>query len=1037
MKNPSRNKSNSNKLEIEILKNTVELNSDSEIIANRIINYLIKQTIQKSRLNDLDNLTTKYLLHKIFEMTSLFGFLGSIKSDIDTDSKIQPRTKDEIEREFFIPEIDPPKIDSLCYNKMKIIKANDKEIIIKDYLNKNDYMKELEKFQLIIDKDKERELKNIEKELKKQKGIKDLAKKKNMKNKKLESFNEKFIKELKAQLLPINNGQSLNLKNKTFFSEMFSNLNNLTSENGLSNMNGTNKNLLNKTKLFQNSFDEKVNINNTNNSFNKSGTALHKISTLITNKLTHGHKNDLTDFFDQYALPSESLEEIKEENEEILSKENYLRNYFKDKEIEISKKRIEEKKGEKILKEEAKKRKELIEEMSKRPFVFDMDGNIINVISPDPEKLNNLTTVMAKIKRDAGYDEFCDHRYDANEEFNDNNLIFETELGDVEVIEEDHKRGKKFGNKIKNNENSIILKENKKDEKNNYLPKNEIATKRNLDTISNKLETKNTIPNSNGKVTSSNNNQIQSKSNNLLQTKSTTNKQEMAIRNNNDIKRTSKIGDTKNNFNSSQRNERTDTQSSLANNLRAKKLKENLIKKKKNILDEIKEDEVNISSSQESKNQVQTSINYDLQNENNKFQNVKNKNPQTHAQTVKTNEPNYKKNSERVSNNKGSELNKNNNHSKQNEEKEEDSHSSISSIDTKEAERRAKIKYYQPNPLNSHNILPGVSLEIYGMKKEGGPYPSVPNKLTFKEFNELLFIYKPELVKKKPKPTVKDLYKIYESNINVLSDSKMDNNSKIKAGTLKNQFSHYNSRLEEDLILKCADLQEQLFVYEEELKNIRKSSINLKNVKEDNPLKSISKSPKLLSNKVDINKYKEKIIIKDKRKNFNLVKVIKDFKYEDINEFDDEEVYDFKKKANNSNAYLEMLKKNDELMSKNNQKDSHNKNLMVSPVNKHVPYEKELGHMKKYPRERYAKEILAISGKISLEKFPNKNNNLRRSIISGSQFGSSSSNFFSAQMNKENNNKKNFDNDNKNQDTFIKSNITQENFYKNAIKNKK
>jgi len=74
-----------------------------------------------------------------------------------------------------------------------------------------------------------------------------------------------------------------------------------------------------------------------------------------------------------------------------------------------------------------------------------------------------------------------------------------------------------------------------------------------------------------------------------------------------------------------------------------------------------------------------------------------------------------------------------------------------SSWDSAEAEHRAKIKYFEQNPLRTHEIPAGVSMEIYGVKKESGPYPSIPNKLTFKEFNDILCLYKPDFAKKKNK----------------------------------------------------------------------------------------------------------------------------------------------------------------------------------------------------------------------------------------------------------------------------------------------
>jgi len=153
--------------------------------------------------------------------------------------------------------------------------------------------------------------------------------------------------------------------------------------------------------------------------------------------------------------------------------------------------------------------------------------------------------------------------------------------------------------------------------------------------------------------------------------------------------------------------------------------------------------------------------------------------------------------------------------------------------------------------------------------------------------------------------------------MNMMSDSKIDS-SNLKSRTLKNHFSHFshiNSKFEEDVILKCADLQEQLFVYEDaEILSNRSNENNNKNLKKnlkavDNPLMSISRSPKLLSNKDEI-----------KNRNFShnfgacpsaagdnlnmkadLVKAVKGFDYHLLEEFDDKKIFELMNSYNNIN----------------------------------------------------------------------------------------------------------------------------------------
>jgi hypothetical protein len=51
--------------------------------------------------------------------------------------------------------------------------------------------------------------------------------------------------------------------------------------------------------------------------------------------------------------------------------------------------------------------------------------------------------------------------------------------------------------------------------------------------------------------------------------------------------------------------------------------------------------------------------------------------------------------------------------------------------------------YYQPNPLVSHNIQQGVTLEFYGHKKSGGKYDVGGGRLTMDQYHQLLEQIKP------------------------------------------------------------------------------------------------------------------------------------------------------------------------------------------------------------------------------------------------------------------------------------------------------
>jgi len=1049
MKNATKNSENNNNknsiiiknknTNFELLENTYKLDHDSEIIARKIIDLLIKKTIGKSRLNDLEKFKNTYTINKVLQLATLFGHLGSLKPDIDSDG-ILAETHN-LEENLLIEEISPPKIDSLAGNKTKLIKATEKDFLNIYILNNETIKHEVDMFKPIIDKDKEREMKFIEKELKKQKNNKKLQNKNslhrgklNQKSKNLESFNDKLLKELKAQLLPRSSLGSLNSKNKTLFSEVFNNLSNRTIDNNLANFNNLNtinKNIFNQTKMQNSLENEKINVNITNNSLNKTSSGLqNKISTLITNKFSIGHRFDLTeDFFEQFPLEIiNDLEEIKEENEDVLQRENNLRIYFKEKEAERSKKHMEEKKAEKTLKEEAKKRKELLDAMAKRPFSFDAEGKIVIVNSPDQESLIGLTKVNSKVKKDINYDEKCDLKYDAH--LYENQLIFETEDYD-KPKEEINLMVKKFGNLNKQgrnlNQKTVGNKDNVNQKQNqNNFNNNTKENQDNNDNINSPLGLNKTE----NKKAHDLNFATYGESNNNLQAKSNSNKIDKLSSKNGNLVTAS---ENKNNLNKNVNLIKLENQSVSGKTmyLKARNLKENAQSKyNNNILDEIKDDKTMHSKiTQEQSNKENTDEKNDLN------QNTKKEKKTAETEIVKktniervtkTNEPHTDR--ERLQPEENIEQNK--------EEKDEECsenedsqhnetlNTSNSSIDTQEAEKRKRIKYYQPNPLRTHEIPPGVTMEIYGNKKEGGLFPSIPNKLTFKEFNDLLSIYKPELIKKKHTHSVNELYKIYETHI--MSDSKIEVSNLKNSRILKNQYTQINSKIEEDLILKCADLKEQLFVFEEELKNKRNSNNDLK-LKTENPLKLISKSPKMISNKESISDKDHEIKLKNKKT--NLVKVFKEFKYHAIDEINDENIYDFQKLKNGNNQNCDLSKENEEFLFKHG-KEIITKNQLVSPVNKHVPFEKELGPMKKYPRERLPKEILAISGKIPIESIAgntNKNfygnNNMRKSMISGSQFGTSGMNFFG--------NRNSVHGNNKNEEGNRKSFVTSSNFNKN------
>ena len=55
-----------------------------------------------------------------------------------------------------------------------------------------------------------------------------------------------------------------------------------------------------------------------------------------------------------------------------------------------------------------------------------------------------------------------------------------------------------------------------------------------------------------------------------------------------------------------------------------------------------------------------------------------------------------------------------------------------------------RTKYYQPDPIVSHVIQAGVTMDCFGVKKTGGKFKEIPNKLSQDEFLALLTKHKPK-----------------------------------------------------------------------------------------------------------------------------------------------------------------------------------------------------------------------------------------------------------------------------------------------------
>jgi len=218
---------------------------------------------------------------------------------------------------------------------------------------------------------------------------------------------------------------------------------------------------------------------------------------------------------------------------------------------------------------------------------------------------------------------------------------------------------------------------------------------------------------------------------------------------------------------------------------------------------------------------------------------------------------------------------------------------------------------YQPDPLNSHVLPPGVSMISYGIKKDGGNFAEIPGRLSKKEFKTVLKTFRP--------------LKINKLNVkNILNEQTQNEKSFVRDMNIISEDEENNLKDSMKLL--------KIFTSEEVRENKNIAIVNsFKNINPTNRKPRTNNKDEILKKKI------EKIIA---NKELNL---------KNLNNLDDEKLYEI------FHMYHETLEK--ETFAVNKQKNK-------LPNNVHISIEKELGLMKKYPRERVAKNILVISGKL-------------------------------------------------------------------------
>lgn len=234
-----------------------------------------------------------------------------------------------------------------------------------------------------------------------------------------------------------------------------------------------------------------------------------------------------------------------------------------------------------------------------------------------------------------------------------------------------------------------------------------------------------------------------------------------------------------------------------------------------------------------------------------------------------------------------------------------------------EEEFQYSPRYYQPDPLTSHEITPGVVMDFYGVKKEGGKFQDIPGRLSLEDFYTLLAMYKPtNKFISYENPDIKRRDRIKQENIDKIAEA--DEKFEKESMNLERIFSEESSD-------------------EEGQKNLAQQK------KEDIIKRKLAKTTQNHGH----THTKQALYEIRKKQKADKIRAMKEFQLDKLNQIDDEKLYDIFNIYDDKEALSVIRKKS-----------------VIKPAKVHVSAEKELGVMKKYPRERVAKDILAISGKI-------------------------------------------------------------------------
>jgi hypothetical protein len=229
------------------------------------------------------------------------------------------------------------------------------------------------------------------------------------------------------------------------------------------------------------------------------------------------------------------------------------------------------------------------------------------------------------------------------------------------------------------------------------------------------------------------------------------------------------------------------------------------------------------------------------------------------------------------------------------------------SIENTLLETKKSNRNYQPDPIEHYVIQPGVTIDFYGLRKTGGKFPKIEERLSHEDFLEKA---------KNRNPKTNQIVVDYLQKLDNAEDSQVE----FKKLKEKEEKSEKSNNMPKMLINNLND----------EFDNKLKALVN------ENILHSVVKNTP--TNLKNLNEIK-------KKQKYNKVRAMRDFKFKDIHKIDDDEI----RQAFNTpekNVDFSIIFKGKKM-----------------PKNVHMDIEKEMGFMKKYPRERISKDILFISGK--------------------------------------------------------------------------